>query len=91
MVKREFDKAIVGLTEIIQEGKNWPETGKIYLLPGSAYEQKGDLTMAETNYRKALELRPDDEHIREILVLLQAKQRKAPDTEKINTENPEQQ
>jgi Tfp pilus assembly protein PilF len=87
--KREFDKAIVGLTEIIQEGKNWPEMDKIYLMLGLAYEQKGNLTMAEANYRKAMELRPDDEHIRAILDLLQAKKSKTPDTEKINAENPQ--
>jgi tetratricopeptide (TPR) repeat protein len=55
----KFDDAIVLLNGTLQWANEWPDAYKLYYALGWAYEQKDNLSLAETNYRKALELKPD--------------------------------
>jgi hypothetical protein len=55
----KFDGAISCFNEALQKANGWPETYKMYSGLGWAYEQKGELALAETNFRKALMLKPD--------------------------------
>jgi tetratricopeptide (TPR) repeat protein len=59
--QNKIDEVISRLSDELQKRKDWPE---MYLMYGSlawAYGQKGNLAMAETNYRKALTLKPNYE------------------------------
>jgi tetratricopeptide (TPR) repeat protein len=57
--QNKHDEAITYLNETLQKAKNWPETYKLYCGLGLAYERKGELSAALTNYSKALELKSD--------------------------------
>jgi Tfp pilus assembly protein PilF len=59
LAQKRFDEAIGCFTDMIKERNDWPETYKMYSGLGWAYEQKGELALAETNFRKALMLKPD--------------------------------
>ncbi len=60
--KNKFDEAVHSYTEALQERNDWPEMHKMYAGLGWAYEQKGDLVLAETNYNKALKFKADYEY-----------------------------
>jgi Tfp pilus assembly protein PilF len=72
----KFDEGIACLTEALQERNDWPNIEEMYNNLGSAYALKGNLALAETNFRKALSLKPDYEPVRKNLAQLLAKQRK---------------
>jgi Tfp pilus assembly protein PilF len=72
----KFDEAIDCLTNALQERNDWPHTHKLYYNLGCAYEQKGDLALAEMNYRKALTLKPAYELAQRGLLSVLAKQGK---------------
>jgi Tfp pilus assembly protein PilF len=55
----KFDEVIAWLTLALKERKDWPNIHEMYNDLGMAYEQKGDLALAEMNYREALTLKPD--------------------------------
>ncbi len=83
--QKKLDEAITCLTEALQERNDWPDMHKMYNNLGSAYAQKGNLTLAEVNYRKALALKPDYEPARNNLALVLAKQGKMPEPPKAKT------
>jgi tetratricopeptide (TPR) repeat protein len=74
----KLDEAITCLTKALQERDDWPEMHKMYNGLGWAYEQKGNLTLAKINYRKALSIKPDYELARNNLASVLAKQSKSP-------------
>jgi Tfp pilus assembly protein PilF len=76
LAQKKFDDAISCLTEALQERNDWPDMHKMYNNLGSAYAQKGNFTLAEINFRKALLLKTDYEPARKNLALVLAKQRK---------------
>ncbi|MGA2092463.1 MAG: glycosyltransferase family 39 protein [Sedimentisphaerales bacterium] len=57
--QNKTDEAIDYLTETLKKARNWPEAYKLYCMLGLAYERKGELSAAQTNYKKALELKSD--------------------------------
>ncbi|MGD1041711.1 MAG: tetratricopeptide repeat protein [Sedimentisphaerales bacterium] len=61
LAQNKLDEAISCFTEELRENNAWPEMHRMYNNLGSAYEQKGDIVSAETNYRKAIILKPDFE------------------------------
>jgi tetratricopeptide (TPR) repeat protein len=73
--QNKIDEAINYITETLKKAGNWPETYKLYCMLGLAYEQKGNLFLAETNYRKSLELKPDYIPAQNGLASVQAKQK----------------
>jgi len=77
--QKKFDEAIICLTEALRERNDWPEIHKMYNKLGYAYAQKGDLTLAEVNFRKALSLKPDYEPARRNLARALAKQKQVAD------------
>jgi hypothetical protein len=86
----KFDDAIACFTETLQERNNWPNMHKMYNNLGSAYAQKGNLALAEVNFRKALSLKPDYESARQNLALvLMAKQRYMPEPPAVSEARPE--
>ncbi len=72
--QKKFDEAIIYLTKALQTRNDWPEIHKMYYNLGVSHEQKGNRTQAETNYRKALELKPDYQLARDNLTRLLAEQ-----------------
>jgi Tfp pilus assembly protein PilF len=76
LAENKPDEAISCYTKALEEKKDWPEMHKMYNGLGCAYSKKGDLALAEINYRKALSLKPDYEPARKNLALLLAKQGK---------------
>jgi Tfp pilus assembly protein PilF len=73
LAQKKFDEAITCLNEALQESNKWPDMYKMYNNLGLAYVQKGNLDLAEINFRKALSLKPDYEPARNNLALLLAK------------------
>jgi tetratricopeptide (TPR) repeat protein len=59
MLLNRIDEAINCYIKSIEATTGWSERYKLYAGLGLAYEQKGDFSLAETNYRKALSLNPD--------------------------------
>jgi tetratricopeptide (TPR) repeat protein len=57
--QKKLDEAIDCYTEALQERNDWPDIHKMCYELGWAYEQKGNLALAEINYRKALTIKPD--------------------------------
>jgi tetratricopeptide (TPR) repeat protein len=80
------DEAIKYLTETLQKANNWPETYKLYCGLGLAYERKGELSAAQTNYKKALELKPDYTPAQNGLASVLAKQKQGTDDRTRKTE-----
>ncbi len=78
----KFDEGIALLTESLQKRTDWPDIYIMYDQLGWAYEQKGNLALAEENYRKALTLAPDYEPARSNLARVLAKQGKSPEPSK---------
>jgi Tfp pilus assembly protein PilF len=78
LAQGKLDEAITCLTEALQERNDWPNMEEMYNKLGCAYEQKGNLALAEINYRKALMLKPDYEIARNNLASLLARQNKSP-------------
>jgi Tfp pilus assembly protein PilF len=76
LIQTKFDEAISCLTKMLREKNDWPNMEEMYNRLGYAYAQKGDLTLAEVNFRKALSLKPDYEPARKNLALALAKQGK---------------
>jgi Flp pilus assembly protein TadD len=76
MRQNKLDEAIDCLTEALQERNNWPNIHQMYYELGWAYAQKGNLALAEVNFRKALSLKPDYEDARKNLAQLLAKRSK---------------
>jgi Tfp pilus assembly protein PilF len=74
LTQKKLDEAIACFTEALQKRNDWPNIHKMYNNLGSAYAQKGNLALAETNFRKALSLKPDYEPARKNLAQLLAKQ-----------------
>jgi hypothetical protein len=73
IAQKKLDEAISCLTEALQESNDWLDMHKMYNNLGSIYAQKGNLDLAEINFRKALSLKPDYEPARNNLALLLAK------------------
>ena len=82
LAQGKFDEAISCFTEALQEKKDWPNVHQMYYNLGCAYEQKGNLALAETNYKKTLTLKPDYEPARKNLARTLAKQNKMPEPPK---------
>jgi hypothetical protein len=59
LILNRIDEAIDCYNKAIEERNEWQGMYEIYQGLGWAYEQKNNLSLAETNYRKALELKPD--------------------------------
>jgi Flp pilus assembly protein TadD/spermidine synthase len=59
--QKKFDEAISCYNKALQERNDWPNIEEMYDDLGWAYEQKGDLALAETSYRKALTIEPNYE------------------------------
>jgi tetratricopeptide (TPR) repeat protein len=76
LTQKKLDEAIDCYTEALQERNDWPNMEEMYDKLGLAYEQKGSLTLAETNYRKALAIKPDYVPARNDLGRVLAKQGK---------------
>jgi tetratricopeptide (TPR) repeat protein len=76
LAQNKFDEATSYITETLQKADNWPETYKLYCGLGLAYEQKGNLLLAEMNYKKALELKHDYTPAQNGVMSVQAKQRR---------------
>jgi protein O-mannosyl-transferase len=77
----KFDEVITWLTEELKKRKDRPDLHdmhEIYSELGLAYEQKGDLALAEQNYRMALSIKPDYETARNNLASVMSKQGKMP-------------
>ncbi|MGA2916262.1 MAG: tetratricopeptide repeat protein [Sedimentisphaerales bacterium] len=72
----KLDEAITCFTEVLEERNDWPNMHQMYNELGRAYELKGNLTLAETNYRKALTLQPDYKPAADNLARVLAKQGK---------------
>ncbi|MGA2070743.1 MAG: tetratricopeptide repeat protein, partial [Sedimentisphaerales bacterium] len=85
LAQKKFDEAIRCLTEVLQEGNNWPDMHQMYNNLGSIYAQKGNLDLAEINFRKALSLKPDYEPARRNLALVLAEQGKMTELQETNT------
>jgi tetratricopeptide (TPR) repeat protein len=79
VAQNKSDEAISYITETLQKADNWPRTYILYVCLGLAYEQKGNLPMAEMNYKKALELKHDSTAAQKGLASVQAKQRQKTD------------
>jgi Tfp pilus assembly protein PilF len=75
LILNRIDEAIDCYNKAIQERNEWQGMYEIYQGLGWAYEQKGNLYLAETNYRKALELKPDYTPALDGLASVQAKRR----------------
>jgi Tfp pilus assembly protein PilF len=82
LMQRRLDEAISCFTEALQEKKDWPNVHQMYYNLGCAYEQKGNLALAETNYKKTLTLKPDYEPARKNLARTLVKQNKMPEPPK---------
>ena len=74
LVQKRLDEAINCLIEALQKAKDWPYSYRLSSRLGWAYEQKGDLGLAETNFRKALAMNPDFEPAQTGLASVLAKQ-----------------
>jgi Tfp pilus assembly protein PilF len=72
--QNKLDEAITCLTEALRERNDWPNIHQMHYELGWAYERKGNLALAEINYRKALTLKPDYEPARNNLASLLVKQ-----------------
>jgi tetratricopeptide (TPR) repeat protein len=85
----KLDEAISCFTEALKKanGWYWQETHKMYNNLGVAYAQKGNLTLAEINFRKALSIKPDYEPARKNLAWVLAKQGKLPEPPKANMDS----
>jgi len=77
--QKRFDDAITCLAEALQERPDWPDIHEMYNNLGWAYEQKGNLQLAELNYRKALIFKSDYPPAIANLASLLKKQGKLPD------------
>jgi len=67
--KKEFSKAI----EIFKHAVSaYPQSANVYDSLGDAYLRTGDSTAALINYRRSLELNPENENARNIINMLQA-------------------
>jgi tetratricopeptide (TPR) repeat protein len=80
------DEAIEYLNDTLQKAGNWPETYKLYCGLGLAYERKGELSAALTNYNKALELKPDYTPAQNGLASVLTKQKQRTDDREQKTE-----
>ena len=59
MLLNRIDEAINCYIKSLEATASWPGRYQFYGGLGFAYERKGDLSLAETNYRKARSLNPD--------------------------------
>jgi tetratricopeptide (TPR) repeat protein/MFS family permease len=57
----KLDEAISCYTEALQERNDWPNIDEMFSGLGMTYERKGNLALAEINYKKALTIKPDYE------------------------------
>jgi Tfp pilus assembly protein PilF len=73
LTQKKYDEAISCLTEALQEKNDWTEMHMMYNNLGAAYEGKGNLALAEINYKKALTLKPDFKPARSNLTRVLAK------------------
>ncbi len=86
--QKEYDEAINYITEAIRLRKDWPDMHKMYSDLGIAYEHKGDLILAEQNYKMALAIKPDYEIARNNLASVSARQDKMSGPVKTGAGNP---
>ena len=75
LILNRIDEAIDCYNKAIEERNEWQGMYEIYQGLGWAYEQKDNLSLAETNYRKALELKPDYTPAQDGLASVLAKRR----------------
>jgi tetratricopeptide (TPR) repeat protein len=75
LVQNKIDEAIGCLNETLQMAGRWAEAYKLYYGLGLAYLHKDNIELAEINFKKALELRPDFVPARQYLALVQEKQK----------------
>ena len=87
LAQGKIDDAIALLTEALQKANNPHSICMLYDKLGWAYEQKGNLVLAETNYRKAITLEPNYEPARNNLFRVLAKQggKGIPEPSKVGT------
>ncbi len=86
--QKKVDEVISYLTEAIRQQKDRPDIYKMYNDLGMAYELKGDLILAEQNYKMALAIKPDYEIARNNLASVSARQGKMPGPAKTDAGNP---
>ncbi|MGD0078360.1 MAG: tetratricopeptide repeat protein [Sedimentisphaerales bacterium] len=79
LILNRIDEAIDCYNKAIEERNEWQGMYEIYQGLGWAYEQKNNLSLAEKNYRKALELKPDFAPAQDGLASVQAKRRQRTD------------
>ncbi len=79
LILERIDEAIDCYNKAIEEQNEWRDMYEIYQGLGWAYETKGNLSAAETNYRKALELKPSYKPSQDGLESVRAKQRQRTD------------
>jgi tetratricopeptide (TPR) repeat protein len=77
LILNKLDEAINCYNEALQTRTGWLGIHEVYYNLGWAYEQKNNISLAETNYRKALELKPDFKPAQDGLASVQAKQRQS--------------
>jgi protein O-mannosyl-transferase len=85
---KKFDLVISWLNKAFQKESVWPDMHEMYDDLGMAYECKGDLILAEQNYRMALSIKPDYETARNNLASVLTKQGKMPAPAKTDAGNP---
>jgi Tfp pilus assembly protein PilF len=81
--QNKFNEAVSYLTRTLQERDDWPAMEEMYNDLGWAYGQKGDLSPAETNFRRALAINPEYEPARENLAMVLAAQSKTREASQI--------
>jgi tetratricopeptide (TPR) repeat protein len=79
LVQKKIDQAIGCLNETLQMAGNWAGAYKLYYGLGLAYLHKDNIDMAEINFQKSLQLRPDFLPAQQYLALIQAKQKQRTD------------
>jgi Tfp pilus assembly protein PilF len=75
LILEKIDEAVDCYTKAIEEQNEWQNMHEIYQGLGWAYEQQNKLSLAERNYRKALELNPDYTPAQNGLESVRAKQK----------------
>ncbi len=86
LVQKKVDEAIGCLNETLQIAGNWAEAYKLYYGLGLAYLTKDNVDLAEINFKKALELRPDFVPAQQYLAMVQARQKQRTDDRGQRTE-----
>jgi tetratricopeptide (TPR) repeat protein len=75
LILDRIDEAIDCYNKAAEERNKWQKMYEIYQGLGWAYEQKNNLSLAERNYRKALELKPDFTPAQDGLMSVMTKQK----------------